>query len=131
MTTRCEACSFYSLKGYYPKQTHHCRTCHRSWTGTAQAHCVRCHSHFSTSSSFDRHVTDEGCRQPEELRDKRGNFILGLRVDKWGRTWSFAGDGTPWWLAEHQMPNAPPISEDGTMPPLSSPAPESSSHGQI
>ena len=99
MTTRCESCKFRDRCHY--QQTHHCRECHRSWTGHTQAHCVSCHSHFSTPSAFDKHITDEGCRQPEQLRDKHGNYVLGLRVDKWGRTWSFAGDGTPWWLSQH------------------------------
>jgi hypothetical protein len=108
MTIRCEACEFFKERGYYPKQTHHCRTCHRSWTGYTQAHCASCHSHFSTPSAFDRHMTDAGCRQPEELRNKDGSYVLGLRVDKWGRTWSFAGDGTPWWLSQHEMPSEQP-----------------------
>jgi hypothetical protein len=38
---------------------------------------------------------------PQEVRDSSGTPRLGLRQDKYGYTWSFAGDGTPWWLALH------------------------------
>lgn len=38
-----------------------CR-CGRRWTGEQQAHCARCHTHFSTVRSFDRHQRTAGGR---------------------------------------------------------------------
>lgn len=90
------------LGHYRNPKLHHCRDCHRTWTGTSQAHCVGCHHHFSSNSAADRHVIDGECRPPEQCVTSNGVPLLGLRTDKWGRTWSFAGDGTPWWLAKHE-----------------------------
>jgi len=50
------------------------------------------------------------------MKDSHGIYILGLRVDKWGRTWSYAGDGTPWWLAKHEMPGSSPEGQAPSMP---------------
>jgi hypothetical protein len=41
--------------------------CGRRWTGLAEAHCPRCHAHFSRVSNFDRHLPLTGpCRPPAE-----------------------------------------------------------------
>lgn len=101
----CSWCRTREELGWYGNaKIHHCRTCHRTWTGTTQVHCVSCHHHFSSYSACDRHLKDELCAPPQECRDKDGVPLLGLRKDKYGYTWSFAGDGTPWWLALHVDP---------------------------
>ena len=109
----CQLCTYREAHGWWgnPK-LHHCRDCHRTWTGTAQVHCVRCHHHFSSYSACDRHLVDEMCKPPQEVRDAEGIPKLGLRQDKYGYTWSFAGDGTPWWLATHVLPDSLTIEDE-------------------
>jgi len=122
-SNKCTWCEVRAELGWYgDAKIHHCRDCHRTWTGTAQVHCVRCHHHFSSYSACDRHLLDEMCQPPQEVRDKDGVPRLGLRQDKYGYTWSFAGDGTPWWLARH-------VTDEGAAegPGVTTPAPGSSS----
>lgn len=84
----------------------HCRDCHRTWSGTTQAHCVRCHQHFSCVRAADRHMVfadelDSGyCLHPSDVLNKREEHVLAVRVDVHGPTWHFAEDrvfflGTP------------------------------------
>lgn len=101
------------LGWYGDPKIHHCRDCHRTWTGTSQAHCVNCHHHFSSNSAADRHLVNDSCYPPQEVRDSNGVPRLGLRKDKYGYTWSFAGDGTPWWLALHVEADTLDITDDG------------------
>lgn len=111
----CQWCQKRAEIGWYgdPK-IHHCRDCHRTWTGTSQAHCVNCHHHFSSNSAADRHLVNDSCYPPQEVRDSNGVPKLGLRKDKYGYTWSFAGDGTPWWLALHVDPEEVDIRDDAS-----------------
>lgn len=109
----CQWCEKRNEIGWYgDAKIHHCRDCHRTWTGTSQVHCVRCHHHFSSHSACDRHLLNEICQPPQEVRDKDGVPRLGLRQDKYGYTWSFAGDGTPWWLATHVEGQEVDITDD-------------------
>lgn len=110
----CVWCQRKAELGWYgDAKIHHCRTCHRTWTGTSQAHCVSCHHHFSSNSAADRHLVNDSCYPPQEVRDSNGVPKLGLRKDKYGYTWSFAGDGTPWWLALHVDPDEVDVRDDG------------------
>lgn len=71
----------------------HCRDCHRSWRGTAQAHCAGCHEHFSSTSTFDLHLsycTGDPQTAHETLREasrKDGTPLLALSDMKDGPTW--------------------------------------------
>lgn len=115
----CAICKVKAEKGWWgDPQIHHCRECHRSWSGTTQAHCVSCHHHFSTNSASDRHLVDGMCKPPSECFTTNGVPLLGLRTDKFGRTWSFVGDGTPWWLAQHEIADQREEGQVSTHPAL-------------
>jgi hypothetical protein len=124
--SECSWCRRREELGWYgDAKIHHCRTCHRTWTGTSQAHCVKCHHHFSSNSACDRHLTNELCTPPQECRSRDGVPLLGLRKDKYGYTWSFAGDGSPWWLARHpilDITDEGPADPEGGITPDPSPA---------
>jgi hypothetical protein len=46
----------------------HCRDCHRSWRGLAEAHCAECHRHFGGEVAFTAHQASGVCRDPGTIR---------------------------------------------------------------
>jgi len=86
----CAVCSYADEHGWWGpghKGTH-CRDCHRSWTGTAKAHCTLCHETFSTNGVADLHwlrgVHHEPCT------------VKALRQGDDG-TWHTAGERPAHW----------------------------------
>lgn len=53
----CPVCAYAVEHGWWGPghQGTHCRSCHRSWTSTAQAHCVVCCAHFVTDGVAGMH----------------------------------------------------------------------------
>jgi hypothetical protein len=70
-----------------PRGATRCGDCDRMWTGTAQAHCARCHRHFSSSSGFDLHLTSDGCREPWLVVRKCQAPRFKVVEHKYGPTW--------------------------------------------
>ena len=66
----------------------HCRDCHRSWHGRAEAHCVRCHAHFSSGYAADLHLVRGECADPGTLRSRNGNPVLKSVESRLGITWT-------------------------------------------
>lgn len=67
-------------------------SCGRHWTGMSQAHCGICHAHFSTVANFDRHKPSyNGCGNPAEVRNRKGETILKLVEGPFGGTWTGLG----------------------------------------
>lgn len=42
-----------------------CENCGRKWSGFNEAHCRKCHRHFSTVEVFDAHLTRTSCHNPQ------------------------------------------------------------------
>jgi hypothetical protein len=87
----CPACTFADQNGYWGpsvKGGTHCRTCHRSWTGLTEIHCVLCCEHFSNIGNLDRHKTRTGaCIPPASVVDKAGVPFLKVKPSASGPTW--------------------------------------------
>lgn len=67
----------------------HCRKCHRTWTGLAQAHCTVCHRHFTTDSAAVLHHTAKGCADPATLLTKAGEPRLVKSETQHGPIWGW------------------------------------------
>lgn len=54
----CRTCTKADIHGgHLDESISHCRQCHRTWPRESnQAHCAKCHLHFTTPSAFDRHI---------------------------------------------------------------------------
>lgn len=63
----CSTCDYADVHAHWPMPGTHCRDCHRSWTGTGQAHCTICHEQFASNGVSDRHWTKSGHVQPSEV----------------------------------------------------------------
>ena len=65
-------------------------SCGRQWTGLAQCHCGKCHCHFTTESSFDRHRMDLKCLPVERFSElmKTGKPRLSPITGPYGITWA-------------------------------------------
>jgi hypothetical protein len=72
---RCETCAALDAGGIL--ETNHCRDCHRSWRGHAEAHCAVCHRHFGGDVAFLAHRADGICRDPAQLKTKPSDGSLG------------------------------------------------------
>lgn len=68
-----------------------CRSCDRQWSGVTQAHCARCHEHFSTANVFDLHWRGRGeeraCVAPATILDTDGDPVVRQVQTKYGMTW--------------------------------------------
>jgi hypothetical protein len=75
-----------------------CGGCGRRWDGLSQAHCARCHNHFSSVNNFDAHRRDGGCRPPQTARRDNGQPIFTARQGPHGTTYiSYQDPDTPSW----------------------------------
>jgi hypothetical protein len=83
----CEVCAL----EYWPNFSH-CRDCHRTWTGHAEAHCSICHHHFTSNSAFDAHLApskaEEDCYDPETITNRTGEPRFVAVDRKHGPTWA-------------------------------------------
>jgi hypothetical protein len=81
-----------------PVATAACGGCDRRWTGTAQAHCGRCHATFSSPRNFDEHRRDGYCRPPSTARRDNGQPIFTARESPYGTTYiSYRDPDAPTW----------------------------------
>lgn len=78
MPEPCAPCAHAARHGWWGPNHRgtHCRGCHRSWTGLAEAHCVGCHEHFTTNGTADLHRQAGQCVPPGSLRRKDGSPVL-------------------------------------------------------
>lgn len=70
----CEICAHADEAGSWPQELlndrgTHCRDCHRSWWSKVEAHCARCHLHFTSNAAADLH--DPYCMADTETTRKR------------------------------------------------------------
>ena len=88
MTTACPTCSYADAHACWPPEHEgtHCRTCHRSWTSKAQAHCTVCCAHFTSDSAADLHWRRGVHVDPEQ--------VDGLYLGRDG-VWSTSADRDP------------------------------------
>jgi hypothetical protein len=81
-----------------PAATAACGACDRRWTGTAQAHCARCHNHFSSPRNFDEHRRDGYCRPPSTARRDNGEPLFTAREGSYGTTYiGYRDPDAPTW----------------------------------
>lgn len=101
----CELCAHADTHGSWNQQGTHCRDCHRTWTSKSEAHCVRCHHHFSSHTAADLH--DPYCTPDTETTRKRlisarrggGKPVLAVRDRKHGSvfvSWTPDDGDKPW-----------------------------------
>jgi hypothetical protein len=85
----------------HPSGTH-CHTCHRSWRGWAEIHCVGCHEHFSSDDALQLHQTGVKCRPPADVKGKEtGKPVFRIRQSPLATTWVRADDrDLPWVVSE-------------------------------
>jgi hypothetical protein len=87
----CEACEFAKLFGWWGpnhKGGTHCAQCHRSWRGTAQAHCpASCHQQFSNNRSADLHDRGGHCIPPSDVKFECGAPQLKAVETRDGLVW--------------------------------------------
>lgn len=109
VTANCGVCAFADdyagdgddnyVGGYWPDDApgrSHCRGCHRSWNGLAEAHCVRCHHHFTSGGAADVHWQGANCVDPATVKTKKGEPKLVVHPSPFGDIWSRPGPAEPW-----------------------------------
>ncbi len=70
-TQSCGVCEYIRVHGWVgPGGRHHCKRCHRTWTGSTQMHCVTCHSQFSNPTACALHETRDACQDPALVKTK-------------------------------------------------------------
>ena len=101
----CAPCEHATAHGWWgpDHQGTHCRDCHRSWRGKAEAHCAACHESFGSVSSFEIHVrycTADPQTAQESLRVASrddGTPRLALQDRNGGPVWvSWRSEGNPY-----------------------------------
>lgn len=101
----CGICAYAAEHGSWPhdhKGTHCADTmeftglnlgCHRSWSGSTEAHCVVCHQHFTSEGVATLHepyCTEDRTEAPERLRvatTKAGSPVFGTSQRRDGEVW--------------------------------------------
>lgn len=121
MMIACRICDHAEIAGSWPQELlnqggTHCGWaggCHRSWTSKVEAHCARCHQHFSADSVADLHepycVPDptEAYERVRAGRRKDGSPVLATRVRKDGLVWITGhapGAEPPQWSVKEARP---------------------------
>lgn len=102
----CEPCEHADREGWWGPghRGTHCRNCHRSWTGYAEAHCVECCLHFSTDRVADAHRVGGRCMTLSDLMAVHRPtgarvFDVSTRASGLVVTWwrDRSGDGPRYW----------------------------------
>jgi hypothetical protein len=93
--TDCAVCAHAELHGWWGSDHHgtHCRRCHRSWIGRAEAHCPMCCRHFGSDRAAQVHKRSSRdgervwCVDPATIFDRHGQPRLKLTVRASGKVW--------------------------------------------
>jgi hypothetical protein len=64
-----------------------CSGCPRRWTSLTQAHCVRCHRQFASVGVSDAHDRGGPCRNPADVRNKKGEPVYRVSKEAEGPVW--------------------------------------------
>lgn len=85
----CDVCAYAQVHGAWPPEhkATHCRECHRSWAGRAEAHCVTCHEHFSSNATADLHRAGGRCHNPARMHRKNEHPLFHPKWGPFGLTW--------------------------------------------